>query len=34
MKKALLATAAISALWAGAAQATTVYDQNGTKLDI
>ena len=34
MKKALLTTAAISTLWAGAAQATTVYDQDGTKLDI
>lgn len=34
MKKILLATAAISTLWAGAAQAATVYGQNGTKLDI
>lgn len=34
MKKALLATAVVSTLWASAAQATTVYDQDGTKLDI
>ncbi|MBE0464426.1 porin [Halomonas colorata] len=34
MKKALLATAVAGTLWAGAAQATTVYDQDGTKLDI
>ena len=34
MKKTLLATAVTSALWASATQATTVYDQEGTKLDI
>lgn len=34
MKRTLLATAITSALWAGTAQATTVYDQDGTKLDI
>ncbi|RUR32229.1 porin [Vreelandella nanhaiensis] len=34
MKKMLLATAVTSVLWASATQATTVYDQEGTKLDI
>ncbi|MGO1534955.1 MAG: porin, partial [Halomonas sp.] len=35
MKKTLLATAIIGALGASAAaQAATVYDQDGTKLDV
>ncbi|MCL5425685.1 MAG: porin [Gammaproteobacteria bacterium] len=34
MRKTLLVTAATSALWASAAQATTLYNQDGTQLDI